>query len=430
MGIISQEKHQQIYYFLFLALVFVLPIHERLVSPVASLIGLNWLLELNFREKFRRLKRFKIKRLTLLFGLVYLPYLAGLFYSENFTGWSGADFALEVKLSLLVFPLLISTINPEKIHPQLEHKILKWFIYGCLTSAILILNLAVFHYFQEKSSTVFFYSRLADPFHPSYLSLYYTFSIVILTYWLIVRFPLNSSKWVFTAMLLVFFQFLTIMLSSKAGIIGVFLMYALMIIMLIIRLKKNSLKPLIYMVALTVIYVFMLFVTPPALQRFMVAKSVVENDLEETNTEDSAESTTARLVIWKCSMEVIRDHPFWGVGPGDVKHELLKKYQQKDVTHALNKGLNAHNQFLQTYMATGLPGFLLLISSFLIPAWFAFRKRKPIYLSFIILLIFHNLVESMLERQAGVVFYGFFNALLFYYAFNENTDHEIPSSLK
>ncbi len=427
MKILSSDIHAKVYLYLFQILAFVLPIHERLVSPVIILIGLNWLLELNFREKFRRIRGSRKNRLLMLFTLIYLPYLAGFYYSDNFTGWSGAWFALEVKLSLVVFPLLFATIVPESIDPRFYNKILKAFISGCIASSIIIINLAIFHYFKEGTSSVFFYSRLSDPFHPSYLSLYYSFAMAILLYWLIRNYSSNQTKTVFVILLIFYFQLLTIFLSSKAGIIGVFIVCLLLILYALIKIKKSGWLPVGTLLAFAAIYFFILIITPPALSRFVAVKGVMEQEEKGQINTDTDESTASRVLIWKSSWEVIREHPLWGVGTGDVKQAVLKKYREKHITLAYQKGLNAHNQFLQTWMATGLPGLILLLLSFAVPAWYAFRKGKIIYLIFIALMVFHNLVESMLERQAGVVFYGFMNALLFYYSFRSE-DQELPAN--
>ena len=76
--------------------------------------------------------------------------------------------------------------------------------------------------------------------------------------------------------------------------------------------------------------------------------------------------------------------------------------------------LNAHDQYLQTYIALGIFGTLLLIINLLVPGWFAIRRIHFIYFSFLAVFAFNILFESMLEVQAGVIYYGFFNALLFF----------------
>jgi O-antigen ligase len=76
--------------------------------------------------------------------------------------------------------------------------------------------------------------------------------------------------------------------------------------------------------------------------------------------------------------------------------------------------LNAHNQYLQTYIALGIPGILLLMILLAFPGWIAFRRIHFVYFCFLAVFAFNILVESMLEVQAGVIYYAFFNALFFF----------------
>ena len=54
-----------------------------------------------------------------------------------------------------------------------------------------------------------------------------------------------------------------------------------------------------------------------------------------------------------------------------------------------------------------------LVLSFFYPAMLAWRSNQFLYVVFVIIFSVNILVESMLEVQAGVVFYAFFNAFLF-----------------
>ena len=125
------------------------------------------------------------------------------------------------------------------------------------------------------------------------------------------------------------------------------------------------------------------------------------------------ESNSERLIVWKAGIEVIKEHPVFGVGTGDVKDALLSEYQKENKVLVYNMRLNAHNQYLQTYIALGILGVLLLLIYLVIPGWVAFRRIHFIYFSFLAVFTFNILVESMLEVQAGVIYYAFFNSLIF-----------------
>jgi O-antigen ligase len=152
-------------------------------------------------------------------------------------------------------------------------------------------------------------------------------------------------------------------------------------------------------------------IIPGSFQRMETAGRVVRSDT--TDLSQSAESTAERLSIWKASIEIIQEHYLLGVGTGDVKDTLYVKYAKNNMVSALKLKLNSHCQYLQTFIALGIIGFLVLVSMLLFPAIQAIRRRDYLYFLFVFLFAFNILVESMFETQAGIIFYAFFNAFLF-----------------
>jgi O-antigen ligase len=351
------------------------------------------------------------------FGLLFLVYVAGSFYSEHITGKTGALFTLQVKLSLFVFPLLFSTIDVNLLKENWVHRITKSFVWGSLITSFIILNHAVYQYFTDQSTTAFFYTRLSMTHHPSYLSLLFSFAIAILINWLISNNQKIDLKHFAVIGLILYFQMFIILLSSKAGIIGLLLVYVALIFMMLLKRRENIKFVSGLITSLVAVFVITLIMTPPAYQRFFAAERALESKLQSDST--AIDGSVARMLIWKSSLEIIREHPIIGVGTGDVNYTLLNKYREHHIVMAEEREYNAHNQYLQTYLGVGITGFLVLIGCLGLALLVAFKYSNPLYLSFILLFAFHILVESMLERQAGVVFYAFFNALLFYFTFEK-----------
>jgi O-antigen ligase len=133
----------------------------------------------------------------------------------------------------------------------------------------------------------------------------------------------------------------------------------------------------------------------------------------------SSDGTADRILIWESSLELIQEQSIFGVGTGDVKDALLKKYEENGIVNALNRKLNAHNQYLQTAITLGLPGIIILLSGLVFAFILAVRRQNLLLLLFSVVVSFNFLVESMLERQAGVVFYSFLNALLLFLVLSE-----------
>ncbi|MBC8487851.1 MAG: O-antigen ligase family protein [Bacteroidetes bacterium] len=419
MSLIKPNIRNLVYYCLFLALAFAIPIHGKLIPPVIALIGLSWLLEFNFKEKFLRIKNSIKSRYIISFGLLYVFYIIGTFYSNQLYGMEGAFFDLEVKLSMLLFPIFFSTIDFSGFRKDFFSMVQKAFIAGCIISTIFLFINAVFRYVTDNNVTQFYYTDLSMFFHPGYLALYYSFAIAIILNRLIKKQQRKTSKKLLAVVLILYFQVFIILLSSKAGIIGLILIYILAIFFIIVRQKKFSLYTFIISASLTASFIILLLFFPYSYNRIFTARQALET--EEQLPASTRDGSVARVFIWESSIEIIKENFLFGVGTGDVKQSLLKKYKEKHIELALEEHLNAHDQYLQTFIAIGFIGFLLLISSIILPAIYAIRYKNLLYFLFLSMIGFHLLVESMLERQAGVVFYAFFNVFLFYFT-SDNKD--------
>jgi len=81
-------------------------------------------------------------------------------------------------------------------------------------------------------------------------------------------------------------------------------------------------------------------------------------------------SANARLLIWRISLNMIKDHPITGIGLGDFAIQYMN-YQAEffknpaNIEHWANVASNvnhAHNEFLQLFVESGIIGFLLFLA--------------------------------------------------------------------
>ena len=172
--------------------------------------------------------------------------------------------------------------------------------------------------------------------------------------------------------------------------------------------KKYYVSGLVGLVSLASVSLFLYSNSAIISSRFDYTLNALESKkLDKT----SSESSTIRILIWEQAFDLIRKNLLIGVGTGDIKDMLVEKYKQEGMTGAYDHKLNAHNQFLQTTLALGLPGLILIFGLLFIPL---FKKNYTTFLtiSFIIIIILNFLVESMLEIQAGTIFFSFFYSTL------------------
>jgi O-antigen ligase len=379
-------------YYLFLLLAFIIPLERKLIPPIIILLFVSSLINGSFK--------FKEKKGILALAILYITYAVGLIYSTNL---KYGLFDLEVKLSLLFFPLIffISKIDIREI----ANKILNSFIDGCFVASVLSLISAAIQYYLYSNINSFFYGELALYGHSSYMAIFLCFSSALIYIRNIkqnsvVKFPLKDL------FLLGLFSIMIFFLVSKTGIISILLIHFAFIGYLIIQ-NKLYLKGTVVLVLISTLLFTGYKVFPEVNSRFNEMFSAVFNESTELNS-----TSSIRTEIWKTSINILIQHPF-GVGTGDVKDVLVENYMNLGLNYAAEKELNAHNQFLQIALATGVLGLLVLVAMLVMPLYYSIKNKQPIYIVFLGLIIINFLTEAMLETLAGVVFFAFFNTMLY-----------------
>jgi O-antigen ligase len=203
---------------------------------------------------------------------------------------------------------------------------------------------------------------------------------------------------------------MVILLSSKAGLLTLALIIMLASFYSWKRMKLK-LAGLVILGSGVMLFVLGYWLVPVAFSRISAAGHAVKALPEKGRVQ--AESNADRMAVWVTAIEIIEKNYVFGVGTGDVKDALMEGYIKNGLLPAYEHKFNAHNQYLQTFVTLGLSGFLVLVAFFLLPALKALKGRQDLYFVFLLIFALNILFESMLEIQAGVVFYAFFNAFLF-----------------
>lgn len=362
---------------------------------------------------------------------LYLFYVIGFLWS---TDREAALFALEVKLSLIVFPIIIA-VNSD-FFLRNTHKILRFFVLGIIFSSLLCLLTAIWEstYFLPTGISFdtidpeyanwayggshFRYLNLSLFLHPTYFSFYILFALAITI--LFLKKGMVSNKYLVFCLkaALPLFILMIYLLSSKAVLFSALLL----LIVFAIRANRahnNKLKKI-----LISIIVFVLVIITVQNPRFSTIRKAIKNpELLNDNSKDG--SFVSRLHIWNAGADIIKNNIFIGVGPGDSRNELAKRYKYYNYIDPLLLKSNAHNQYIETFIDIGLFGFLLLLSVFIIPIYKSIKKRDVLFLVFLFIMGFNFLFESILNTQAGVVFFAFFYSLLALTNENETNEFSI-----
>lgn len=463
MTLTRHSVHNQVFIFGCSALAFFMPIHPKVLPPLILIMVLNWIIDGRFIKKIPAIFKERRRLLIFSFASLYLLYLIGLLHTDNMIY---AKFDLEVKLSLFIFPFLFATSDlnfekgslPEKriaaiiycillfITTWLQRAdygilffgVLTWimlfgllyifsdllvpdfsvrkqiiasFVAGCLIGSLILLMHAASNYIYLEDHGAFYYKPLGWIFHPSYISMYLNFAIAAIALEL-----LNSNKgnglWGKAGMVVLIFYFIILifLLGSKSGLIVLAALAFLLVIYQVFVRKKFWMGIVILVASILVFYSGLNFFSYTA-KRVNLSFRDIANQQESKRQSDN--SILTRIEIWEDSWQIIHENWLYGVGTGDVKDVLLAKYKKDRFLVGYQDRRNAHEQYLQTFIALGLLGFLTLFAMIFLPAWSALHDKYYLYFVFLLIFAINIMVESMLENQAGVIFYAFFNVLLF-----------------
>lgn len=341
---------------------------------------------------------------------LYGAYLLGLLWSTNMD-FAGLDLGIKSSLALFALLPIIGTPSIRSIRPKYA------FIGANAVIVVICLARAAFRSIElylhagpqahpdgYALSLPFFASGFSAFLHPTYMAMYLTLALMLLARMQAGRAG-DERLTTVTALLLVLG---IVLCASKAGwIILVLAGFGL----LAERWSERRMRRTVGwgLLAVFLVGTTLYFTTAYVHERIGQVLNVFQGSVPRI---DASNSTDDRRLVWDAASAVVASHPWTGVGTGDVKDELLKTYADRDYVEPLRKKLNAHDQYLNTGVALGIGGILLLLVMVIVPMMSAFRRGDIMLVSFLLLNAFNWTVESMLEVQAGTIFFAFFAWML------------------
>ncbi|UTW62643.1 O-antigen ligase family protein [bacterium SCSIO 12741] len=403
LGIEKNENWQSRHYYLTVLFVFLMPVYQKAVPIVIVLLLLN---TLSLGKGAFRIPTFRANWSSLALIGFYLWHVLGMLWSSNSDfGW----FDLQIKLSFLLLPWIYGvagTMNSDRFRGVM------WgFVWGCLAAVFIGVTSSVLSYYSGESPFINLYDVNISPvLHIGYFAMYLNMGLIAVVY-LILRsedkfYSLRNAGLIGVAFALVFAIFLS---TSRNGFLSLVVILLLISIYGIVKFRR-------WLLGFTLLLLSWIVITTLAkgwfdrsvtLHGFEQVGEVMATD--EVGT-DARESTAVRVLIWRSCWEIIQQKPILGTGTGDIKDELMHQYKTHNYIYPYERQYNAHNQYLQTFAALGIPGIVLLLLSLSLPFFLGLRQFRFLDLLFSIIISTACLTESILEVQAGVVFFAFFVA--------------------
>jgi len=311
--------------------------------------------------------------------------------------------AVEVKLSFIFFPFLFFLFD---LKDGVAKRIIMAFVSGCMFASVLCIGRAFMHFFKGDS-TYFYYSSFSYFMHSAYFAMYLNLALIFIAVFYFKWFKGNSFYNFFSFGLIALFSLCIILLSSKIGIISLFIIVPFTVVIEYKRFIK--LKHYLFgLVGFSLIALSVYLFVPQVFNRLQSITVVANRNIDKTSTE----SSSVRMLIWNECIQITKENLLTGVGVSKANEKLYKTYEENGLTGAYEKKLNAHNQFFQSIIGLGIFGFGVLFYLTVGVVIHAIRVRNNLLLFFGILITLNFLVESMLQTSAGTVFFVFFLCFL------------------
>lgn len=375
------------YDYLFCILIIVVPLSLKAPNVILIALTLFFIIDFKNSKKLNFRQLFKSQYIILGFLVLYWIF-KGLFtetINENKYG---------LLLPIILIPILI--LKVQDFYKLLFAILVCGFIiatrayYGLLFN---YLNFGELLPFEGKSI-----NQILNMDRP-YLGFFLLISTVV-AFYLIFKFP----KFKVGLILYNLYVFIIIFLISAR--MTLLTLGFILLIYFVFYLKIGFTKKALYF-AIVVLTVGMLI---------SLNKNVRDRFFINANYEQSVNNFQRyepRFFIWPCSISIAKSPTFnilFGIKSEKKLDDLLGKcYLDKmENKHRANffvdTQLNTHNQFIGTYLTSGLIGVILLFAIFLIQ-FYNFRKNFYKTALIIAMLLFF-IVENVLYRQVGAYFFG------------------------
>ncbi len=419
--LLSPIIHEKIHFFAIICVVITMNFLNKPAFLSISMIiaALNWILANNFSEKIQIIKQ---KPIIWVAGAFLLLYGLSVFYSEN-KGEALTD--LQLKLPIFLCPLMFLT-SPKFTKKQLD--IIFYAFITALLVGVFLSFLVAFkkNYAQNQLETIisplFFYGNISFGFsHAGYHSLYIIIGIFVL-FDKILHENLSQIKLIIHILLILIFIGFLLLLSSRMPLLMFMLLFISGVIYAIIKNKKYIIGFGIIGIMLLVFVSFLNY-SETGKRRFAYILSSFnkENLISTDGTKDNSlahdwDGIPLRIALIELTFNAIKNNTFgeflFGVGNGDTEDNIIEAGNRQKVAFiAKHNRYDAHNQYLETLLGTGILGFCLLLMFLYLHFKEAIKQKNWLYLNVMLLLSLYFLTEAVLSVQQGVAIFGIFPCL-------------------
>ncbi len=372
-------------------LAFSLALSTSAISILAIVILLLWLVDGRFAEKFAEI----FSNPVVVAVLAFLTVLVlGLLWSPDVG--AGLE-VIRARWKIALLPVFLTAIRP-----QGEKLYFNFFLAG-LTAAMCITFLAWFDLIHFGGLTPTHLTRKTS--HTVYNPLL-AFGIYLVLHeaiWGVRKAGFRVALCVLAGVM-IFNMFIT------EGRAGQLVFFVLMVLLLFQVFHRNRLQAVLAVcLLLPALFAAGYFFSPVFQQRVDTACTEISQFKENPDT-----SVGLRLLFWQNSLEIIRQHPWLGIGTGGFPIAYAWTNWAKSPWHIATD--NPHNQYLLVAATLGIPGILTLMLIFVAMfrhAWLVDDRWQRVRFAFPLFFLVIMLTESYLKVYETAFLFALFSAVLY-----------------
>jgi O-antigen ligase len=335
---------------------------------------------------------------------------------------------IEVKSALLFIPLCF--FSSQYMNKVRFHSLMRLYVFILVIIIIWCLGVSFIKYeYHQAPIYIFFYHELLSDLGHHAIQ----FSILVFAGLIFMLQETTQKRYIVNKgihfSLLAFLIGSMLLLSSKLVIC--FTLCSLVYYAVIEWRKNVNTRRAIALVAMggIVISSIILFTKNPISYRFndIMHNNMIVMEKKTFEPRFYFNGVAFRLLQWRFVKEIIQEHQAWviGVTPAHAQPLLNQKYVQANMyagqpgtpDHGY-QGYNTHNQWLESFLQSGLIGLLIFFGICSSMVAMAIQQKSRCFWAIVLLVLAYSFQEAVFETQYGLVVFLFL-PLFFYFGEKE-----------
>jgi O-antigen ligase len=387
-----QQQVGEITSWLLIFLAFCLPLSTSVVTILALLIFVCWIIEGGYRQKWREIRTNPV----CLAVFIYLGvYLIGICWTDDL---SEGIAVLMKQWKLMLLPVFLTTVRWQR----------RWWYVGAYIAGVSCVMLLVY----LVASGAILYDEVDARGHLTLIGnqIVYTPMLALAIYLLMHQVLWSEARgWQQWSMSLLA-GFMTVCVFITKGRAGQMVFFLLMIVLIFQFFRRSLLNgALLTFFLLPLVFTVAYHVSPVFQERVDRVPKEITMFEKNYNT-----SVGQRLLYWKNSWEVIKQSPWLGTGTGGFK----SSYAQVNLHRSpdMPPTANPHNQYIFVAVQLGVFGLLGLIALFSIEIMQAWRTNdgwQRIRLAFPLFFLVIMITDTYLDTHNSGFLFSLFSAVFY-----------------